>query len=65
MQNFFTNLTIFSVIFLGWALKKTGRLTSAGLKDLNAVLFLPLMPITFFSSALGFNTALLTSWRFV
>ena len=65
MQILFTNLVIFSIIGMGWLLKKVGRITPAGLKDINALLFMPLMPITFFSSALDFNIELLKSWRYV
>ena len=65
MQNVYTNLTLFSIIILGWVLKRSGRITDSGLKELTSLLFMPLMPVSFFTSGLGFNPALMDSSRFV
>jgi predicted permease len=65
MQGFLTNIIIFIVIGLGWLMKKRGILTDAGLRDINAMLFTLLMPVSFFKSGLGFNTSMLRGWRYV
>lgn len=65
MQGFLTNLVIFIVIGLGWLMKKQKILTDAGLKDINAILFTLLMPVSFFRSGLGFSTSMLRGWRYV
>lgn len=63
MQGFLTNLVIFIVIGLGWLMKRTGKLTELGLKELNALLFTLLMPVSFFKAGLGLNADVI-SWRY-
>lgn len=64
MQGFLTNLVIFIVMGCGWVLKRRGRLTETGLKELNGLLFSLLMPVSFFKAGLGFNASMIHGWRF-
>ncbi len=64
MQGFLTNLVIFIVMGLGWYMKKSGKLTTAGLKDLNNLLFSLLMPVSFFGAGVGFKSEMIHGWRF-
>lgn len=64
MQGFFTNLVIFIVLGLGWNMRRRGVLTDAGLKDINALLFTLLMPVSFFKSGAGFDASMIHGWKF-
>ena len=64
MQGFTTNLVIFIVMGLGWFMKRSGKLTPQGLKDLNALLFSLLMPVGFSKAGLGFDSGTLHGWSF-
>lgn len=64
MQGFLTNLVIFIVLALGWLMRRRGVLTDAGLKDINALLFTLLMPVSFFKSGAGFDASMIHGWRF-
>ena len=39
MNGFLTNLVIFIVMGLGWYMRRCGKITEAGVKDINALLF--------------------------
>ncbi len=64
MRGFLTNLVIFIVIGLGWLMRRRGVLTEAGMKDINALLFTLLMPVSFFKSGCGFDTSMIRGWGF-
>ncbi|MDY3867845.1 MAG: AEC family transporter [Pyramidobacter sp.] len=64
MQGFTTNLVIFIIMGCGWYLKRVGKLTPPGLKDINGLLFSLLMPIGFFKAGLAFNPDSLHGWHF-
>ncbi len=63
MQGFLTNLVIFIVMGIGWYLKRCGKLTPAGLKDLNGLLFSLFIPVGLFSAGIGFKAENLRGWR--
>ena len=64
MNGFLTNLVIFIVMGLGWYMRRCGKITEAGVKDINALLFSLLMPVTFFKSGLGFDASMIHGWGF-
>lgn len=64
MRGFLTNLVIFIVMGCGWYMRRSGRITAVGLKELNALLFVLLMPLGFFKAGLGFDASTIRGWRF-
>lgn len=64
MQSFLTTFVFFIIMGLGWLMKRRGTLTTAGLKDINALLFSLLMPISFFKTGVGFDPTMLHGWRY-
>ncbi len=63
MDGFLTNLVIFIVMWIGWYLKRSGKLSEPGLKDLNGLLFILFIPVSFFSAGLGFKAENLRGWH--
>ena len=64
MSGFLTNLVIFIVMALGWYMRRSGTLTEAGMKDINAMLYSVLMPVMFFKSGIGFDSSMINGWGF-
>ncbi len=64
MQGFLTNLVIFIVMGLGWLMRRRGVVTETGIKDINALLFTLLMPVSFFKSGCGFDASMIHGWGF-